>query len=764
MRSALVLAMCLLAPGAIAMAGGDESPRVLVFAERLVGPLSSWSNVKSAYGAKGDGRADDTQAFQRALSDLGKEGRSQVLFIPRGTYKISATLYLKGSSEQGPDRFGLGGVALIGQDPRTTILKWDGPVGAPMLVQDGGVGTSYSRLTWDGSGTAGIGVAHWWQAHAGRVYDEGAEHKDETFVDMNIGIMAGRMGPEYGELDSEGTVRRVVFIRNRFAGLDLGSWNALDWWVWDSSFIDCGRGVSNDYSLTDSGETRGAGAAYIYRSTFQRSVVADMKITNTGWFSLHENVSVGSRRFFEASPMGDNAGPVVIEGNRISSPAHDSPISLGNLGPLFLVDNQIASAAPAYVLDDGVRGQSALSMGNSLGSAAGRQQMGDDVFTVDDGRLVGSNGAVSSQEAAAAPGWSDSNVVEMPRTASSADLQAVIDGAARRRQPIVIHFDHGTWRIQHTLRVPPLANIELLGDGYGSVLEWDGKSRQEPMLRIQAPATVFVQNMQWRATASGVGAADAIDIRGADQAGGRIQIVETTLGALRARRLRQTLLSLQSNVGLESVDLSDVQRAVSVGSGPFGPLSLTRGSRFAMLDTWYEGPETALFNLDHATFTYLGGHLAPASHPGGSGRQDSVILLKHFSGQASWIAAQWDLRFIPTQPAVVIAEETPESNVSFLGMSSNGPDFISRASGFSRRGAVLCDLNIIARGSGDPKQASCSGDDTGRVSAESVRRTWEQARALHWDTAGDQPPAHATNIVLYRLIMNKTGGVAIAGD
>src|SRR5262249_12175609 len=42
--------------------------------DEFVGPFPSWINIKTAYGAKGDGITDDTAAFQRALTELGAAG------------------------------------------------------------------------------------------------------------------------------------------------------------------------------------------------------------------------------------------------------------------------------------------------------------------------------------------------------------------------------------------------------------------------------------------------------------------------------------------------------------------------------------------------------------------------------------------------------------------------------------------------------------------------------------------------------------------
>jgi hypothetical protein len=66
-------------------------------------PFPSWqdadtANVKTAYGAKGDGVADDTAAIQNAINHSSK------VFLPKGTYLISRPLALKADTKL----FGIG--------------------------------------------------------------------------------------------------------------------------------------------------------------------------------------------------------------------------------------------------------------------------------------------------------------------------------------------------------------------------------------------------------------------------------------------------------------------------------------------------------------------------------------------------------------------------------------------------------------------------------------------------------------------------------
>ena len=77
-----------------AVASASSMPAI---GDEFVGPFPSWTNVKTVYGAKGDGVTDDTAALQAALNNVGLNGHSSVLYLPAGTYKISSTLNLAGA-------------------------------------------------------------------------------------------------------------------------------------------------------------------------------------------------------------------------------------------------------------------------------------------------------------------------------------------------------------------------------------------------------------------------------------------------------------------------------------------------------------------------------------------------------------------------------------------------------------------------------------------------------------------------------------------
>ncbi len=91
---------------------------ISAFAQQTYYPTDvPWKNVKTDYGAVGDGVTDDTAAFQRAFSTLLNQYNSRVsVYVPSGTYLVSdriATL----------ETFYDCCLTLQGENPATTIIK-----------------------------------------------------------------------------------------------------------------------------------------------------------------------------------------------------------------------------------------------------------------------------------------------------------------------------------------------------------------------------------------------------------------------------------------------------------------------------------------------------------------------------------------------------------------------------------------------------------------------------------------------------------------
>ena len=155
-----------------------HSQPLSVFVEQsadFAGPFASWLNVKTQYGAKGNGISDDTVALQAALADQPRMNR--VIWLPRGTYNISSTLAMT----QGF------GVTIIGEDPSTTIIKWTGPVGGTMIDFNACTGIQVSRLTLDGNNSAGTGERIWYSPSLPYHYPTYNLISDQTIKNLSVG-------------------------------------------------------------------------------------------------------------------------------------------------------------------------------------------------------------------------------------------------------------------------------------------------------------------------------------------------------------------------------------------------------------------------------------------------------------------------------------------------------------------------------------------------------------------------------------------------
>lgn len=76
-------------------------------------------NIKTTYGAKGDGVTDDTKAIQAAIKNyLGYNGKPKIIYFPKGTYLVSKTLEWKDSTGEW-DSY----LSFVGESENGTVIK-----------------------------------------------------------------------------------------------------------------------------------------------------------------------------------------------------------------------------------------------------------------------------------------------------------------------------------------------------------------------------------------------------------------------------------------------------------------------------------------------------------------------------------------------------------------------------------------------------------------------------------------------------------------
>jgi len=466
-------------------AGGAAERR-----EEFVGPFPSWRNVQRDCGARGDGQADDTAAIQRGLEDLTKHTDFCVLYFPAGTYRITQTLRTARKAHADCQ-----GVAIIGEDPARTVLLWDGPDHGTMFEWDAWY-SKISRLTFDGTGQAGTALLY------GPAFSTYNETSDLVFRDVDSGLVFG--GPETAG-QAENTILRCQFIRCG-TGIQTVNWNSMDIWVWYGRFEDCGRGVHNVM-----------GNWHVWESLFLRSREADLSSVNLMAFSVVNNTSVGSRRFFDFSTGHTWGSPVSLTGNRVLDPTGDWAVILDNAGPYLVVDNQFRLVGSGR----GVRMTWAdqTLVGNIYSKPNAVEERGR--FRRLQEKIVPAEEiAATVPTLPVTPPRCERKIFEVPAGADADAIQRAIDEAADLAgQRPVVHLPIGNYRVATTLVVPSRCDLQLIGDSAGETgtrLNWAG-SDDGVVLRVVGPSHATLRDFYIHA-----GPARAVLMENCDQSEGRI--------------------------------------------------------------------------------------------------------------------------------------------------------------------------------------------------------------------------------------------------
>ena len=707
--------------------------------DEFVGPFPSWTDVKLAYGAAGDGLADDSAALQRALDDLGQPGRSPVLFLPSGTYRLTRTLTLAARIN----------LSIVGEDPATTTLVWDGASEATMLRVDGVAYSRIARLTLDGRRKASIGIDQSWTGGHPH-FDTGNEYSDDTFVDVDFGIHGGFKGGGFAET----AIRRSRFVRNTTAGVALGNFNALDIWIRDSLFEDCRVGVTN---------TPGAGNYHVYNSVFRRSAVADLTMGNTGGFSVRGNYSIGSKAFYVSDGSTSNPATIAVQGNTIIDPVDSTAIRIGNQGPGLIVDNVIRSLAGArgpVVAWSSFPDADLVSIGNTF-TVDHAVQVNGRLLSIDD-RIVPA-ATVNTSEPPLPPPLPrfSRRVFEVAAGSDSTALQRAVDAAASTpagTRPIV-HIANGNYDLTDTLRIPA-SRIQLVGDGYGTTLRWTGKG-PGPVVRLDGPSQATLRELRL----DGMSSADGLIIGAADQPGARIHLGQTELragsaAALFVNGLDYALVQAEdlgvsespsgSAVNVIGGPLARAGRPEAVGrtnvfsgasSGNRTTLEVTDGGRLLVRDLWYEAGAGPGFARIHgaAEFTIDGARIA--SPVDGT---PAAFDIEDLNGRVAVLNSDLDGR-------ILVSGTGAAAQVLVLGMMSErgSPDaFVNRASPAAR--SLLVSSRHLAGFPMSLGTRSLPLPDAGTSSFELVRSLLAQTRAER-PAPLTSLPAGVTDVRLFRV-------------
>jgi hypothetical protein len=459
--------------------------------EEFVGPFPSWANVKTVFGAKGDGVTDDSTAIQNALDSLDQSGASSVLWFPVGTYKITQQLFVRGKA----------GFSIVGEDPNGTRLLWQGAAGGTTLDFDASAYFKLSRFTFDGGGLADTAVN----------IDNPSDLPFGYYATFNeisdLHILGVKNGIKL-TVDAETSLTRLFFDNIPGYALATGNFNTLNIFVNDSLFLNSGTGISNIPMQ--------AGQFIVSNSFFSGSTVADLSIYNTGYFTARHNTSVGSKQFWNSLNVGSNNAVVTLQNNTILDPK-TSAVQIGNLGPMMLIDNVVRQQDRSIPTVLGTWDPSApkalFSMGNTWSPNTGPLGQGGSAFqgTIDTYDDSVADPTSIPDVAIPTDVYHPQNyhrmVFEVAGFTNDVIQSAFRAALASGQVNPVVHFAQGTYNVSEPIVIPDGSQIQLVGDDITStVINFSGPAGGQA-LKI-GTANVAVRNikfhMQNPATADGI--------------------------------------------------------------------------------------------------------------------------------------------------------------------------------------------------------------------------------------------------------------------
>jgi hypothetical protein len=475
--------------------------------EEFNGPFKSWGDVKKRFGAKGDGKSDDTRALQTALDNVGTVATAAnnmgkdiytVVYLPAGTYCISSTLVLRGKL----------GVNIMGEDPTRTTIKWIGNDKDTLLWTNGSAYFKIGRLSWDANGRKGmeaIGI-HWkdkWNDGVTRSYATlNIEISDNYFIGgFARGVAGGTYGGNNGGTgnnDSEITLRRCLFRNCGESGVSITGYNALDYWIWDCTFDHCKMGIICAF-----------GGYHAYRCFFSGSGYSDV-VNNGGYYvSVRGCYSDHSNEF--SMDLGGSSNPFkrVFQDNIVVAPKA-AAIEYYHCGKLSFWGNKITKApdtnAKVSLNFKAWSGYMAevLSQHNiyeqkiPLWISSNPHK----IYSYQDqiGTSFRPDVQAFKKTMDVLPGLVARPVLEVPAGASTDNIQSILNQAARLKgQRPVVHFGAGTYFITKTLLLPAGSDMQLTGDGLlgASIIRAQTPQAfgQSPLLFVSGPSYISIRDL-----------------------------------------------------------------------------------------------------------------------------------------------------------------------------------------------------------------------------------------------------------------------------
>ncbi|MBZ5858007.1 glycoside hydrolase family 55 protein [Flavihumibacter profundi] len=634
--------------GIILILSCNSSP--LFSQEEFNGPFPSWANVKTRFGAIGDGKHDDTRAIQNAIDSLtvapmgfniGKDAYS-VVYIPAGTYVISSTLLLKGKI----------GCSIIGFDPEKTRIVWKGGDIDTMLLASGSAYFKVSRISWDASGKKQmecIGL-HWMEKWKDKTSMSFAtvniEFSDLKFFGKpDFGIFGGTVGgggvKGTGSNDSEVTIKRCFFSECSQAGIKIAGYNALDYWIWDSKFLNCQIGVWNN-----------SGNYHAYKCLFIKSTFADFINRNSYYTSVRGCFSFESQAFSGDDGSSCNPFKRIFQGNKVIR-TKGMPIQYYHVGRITLFDNLITKSLdtlhPFLVNQKSwcPVSYSMLSIGNSYGYAKQPLRIaneGGKIFSYSDQLIINSIPDVADFEKkmAVTPTIVTRKIFEVPFQATTEQIQVIINQAAKisGKRPI-IHFPTGIFNINKTISIPAGSDMQLCGDGLFNASVIRGVN-DSAFFRIYGPSYITMHDLEVGQFSSKQSSNSIFVFNNVDQPGSHAFIDEVysispntitmdKLNFLLVQKTNSFFADGDRVIGGDLVSSGKGSAALWAFGAQFANVSVDNGGSFIAKDCWWEGNQRVPVDLKGKGNLSLDGIMMAPS----KADSNPTIRVSSFNGRVS---------------------------------------------------------------------------------------------------------------------------------
>jgi hypothetical protein len=737
--------------------------------EEFVGPFPSWLNVKTNYGAVGDGVHDDTTNIQNCINAvLAATATQHVCYFPAGTYAVNSQLTLNGVAGT------LTAISLIGHDPGDTGICWgaSGAAGGTMIRLNGIDYSRFNRLTFNGlcapanTNMAGILIDQSYDGTTGN-FDTGNEFADDVFVNATaVGYQCGNAGNGCAE---------TVLVRDKFANLNsvaeyMANFNALDIWNWYNEFFHNAQAISDSFN--------GGQAVSVMNSLFLGQTNTDIAIgtlmASANMITLNNNYSYGSNQFIRCASLGF-PDELFLQGNTILDTTLAQAVDCPQFGPMVLLDNRIRSlgtTTPVVRMNNGAV-PDLFSMGNtytvgtancgSAISSSGRCHSTDDTvvssssLTPNPPALPGTPQNYSRTIKEASPNGSGTTCSSAsPCAIATAISQACSSGTTRP----VAHIQPGSHNITSTIIVPANCDVQIIGDGMFSTPSWGGAARGA-VFQFNSPSKAIIRDLK----IGGSNTATGIDVKGADQTGSRVWMEELYTDATITTGL------LVDSLDNTNVELHDPQITSNgaVGLSVIGGASAAGGNWLGGATNIFNGQSSqnsTLFtvsNSGHFSSRQFwndfggagGGPILTASGTGGAvslmgtiaaiGSGQASVSLTNFSG-ASAIIGLNSTEPCPGGPSNEVVSGTGTGNnlnLGAVGVPSVAP--FSDTTSPADTSGFLDGQRLSACGS-----STVQVTESGSSAATFLRTAFAQLRAAQ-PTLPIALPSGITDVRLYRV-------------